>query len=172
MKQHITTEQLNELSEKGKEKLRKWWKPKKGDLSFEPIYSWSYQGYKKGYFHDYDRRWETEQVKGSINENMKDNAWVASCNHPVGKKSKITVKEKEYQSIVGEMINEDGDDYSPSERALPLLSIGVMIEFLDEQKDFEEWYEDILEPDGKDIYPKYKGELCDALWGAVKEVLK
>lgn len=32
MKQHITTEQLNELSEKGKGKLREWWKPKVGDL--------------------------------------------------------------------------------------------------------------------------------------------
>lgn len=27
MKQHITSSQLNELSDKGKEKLRKWWKP-------------------------------------------------------------------------------------------------------------------------------------------------
>jgi len=27
MKQHITIKQLNELSEKGKERLRKWWKP-------------------------------------------------------------------------------------------------------------------------------------------------
>lgn len=27
MKQHITVEQLNKLSDKGREKLRKWWKP-------------------------------------------------------------------------------------------------------------------------------------------------
>lgn len=32
MKQHITVEQLNELSEKGKERLRKWWKPQDGDM--------------------------------------------------------------------------------------------------------------------------------------------
>jgi len=31
MKQHITVEQLNELSEKGKKGLRKWWEPKEGD---------------------------------------------------------------------------------------------------------------------------------------------
>ena len=31
MKQHITPKQLNELSEKGKERLRKWWLPKEGD---------------------------------------------------------------------------------------------------------------------------------------------
>ena len=33
MKQHITTEQLDfELNDKGKAKLRSWWKPKIGDL--------------------------------------------------------------------------------------------------------------------------------------------
>lgn len=32
MKQYISIEQLNELSEKGKERLRNWWKPEMGDL--------------------------------------------------------------------------------------------------------------------------------------------
>ena len=32
MKQHISPEQLEELSEKGNKKLRKWWKPKESDL--------------------------------------------------------------------------------------------------------------------------------------------
>lgn len=32
MKQHITPEQLNELSEKGRERLRAWWQPVEGDL--------------------------------------------------------------------------------------------------------------------------------------------
>lgn len=31
MKQHISIKQLNELSEKGRKKLRKWWKPQVGD---------------------------------------------------------------------------------------------------------------------------------------------
>ena len=31
MKQHITIDQLNELSDKGKKKLIKWWEPKEGD---------------------------------------------------------------------------------------------------------------------------------------------
>lgn len=35
MKQHITVEQLGKLSEKGKNKLRKWWKPEVGDLIFK-----------------------------------------------------------------------------------------------------------------------------------------
>lgn len=34
MKQHITDEQLGELSNKGKNRLRKWWKPKHGDLYY------------------------------------------------------------------------------------------------------------------------------------------
>lgn len=32
MKQHITPKQLNELSEKGKKRLRRWWKPRDGDI--------------------------------------------------------------------------------------------------------------------------------------------
>lgn len=35
MKQHITIKQLNELSDKGKERLRKWWKPQFGDFAME-----------------------------------------------------------------------------------------------------------------------------------------
>lgn len=33
MKQHITIEQLNEISEKGRERLRTWWKPQLFDLT-------------------------------------------------------------------------------------------------------------------------------------------
>lgn len=32
MKQHITIEQLNELSEKDKKRLVEWWQPKEGDI--------------------------------------------------------------------------------------------------------------------------------------------
>lgn len=48
MKQHITPKQLNELSEKGKEKLRKWWKPKEGDwfiskdAGYDIVRTWPY----------------------------------------------------------------------------------------------------------------------------------
>ena len=31
MKQHITAKQLNELGEKGKDRLRKWWEPEEGN---------------------------------------------------------------------------------------------------------------------------------------------
>lgn len=53
----------------------------------------------------------------------------------------------------------------------PILSIGQMIEFLDEHNEYEDWWEDLFYPSGKDVLPKYDGELCDALWEAVKEVL-
>lgn len=37
MKQHITIEQLNELTDKGRERLREWWKPKTlGELFYDP----------------------------------------------------------------------------------------------------------------------------------------
>ena len=39
MKQNISIEQLNELSDKGKEKLRKWWIPKDGDISIDPLWT-------------------------------------------------------------------------------------------------------------------------------------
>lgn len=32
MKQHVTVEQVNQLSEKGKNSLREWWKPIEGDF--------------------------------------------------------------------------------------------------------------------------------------------
>ena len=37
MKQNITEKQLNELSEKGKKRLRKWWKPKTGDFMISDL---------------------------------------------------------------------------------------------------------------------------------------
>ena len=47
MKQHITTNQLSELSDQSKDKLRKWWKPKEGDYikyvnsdSTTIVYAW------------------------------------------------------------------------------------------------------------------------------------
>ena len=41
MKQHITLKQLNELSKKGKEKLRKWWKPE-----WWHLFIWTKEGQK------------------------------------------------------------------------------------------------------------------------------
>ncbi len=106
MKQQATLEQLNELSEKGKEKLQKWW----------------------------DKTEYTSYCEHCKNEGL----------------------------------------YYEDPKNEPLLSIGEMIEFLDENKYWltierlnEGWglFED---PTGR--YDK--SELCDALWLAVKEVLE
>ena len=126
MKQNITPEQLNELSDKGKEKLRKWWIPRRGDI----VYG----------------------------------------NSPV--------EENRLISLVAENVDEKGisDNESyvwiPKEKGLPLLSIGQMIEFLDEDADSlmnmgDHWI----------VYDRkndslFKVELADALWEACKEVLK
>ena len=117
MKQNITIEQLNELSEKGKKKLRKWWKPKEGDLFLDTI------------------------GEGQV---------VWCCEDDV------------------------------EEGSLPLLSIGQMIEFLDEhllegnyqiQRNGERnsWR---LNSDDIEFDEEGKSELCDMSWQAVKEILE
>jgi len=128
MKQKITVKQLDELSEKGKKKLREWWKPKEGD-------------------------------------------WILNkAIHPKsGKKHKIELCLSSPTAFVWEqMIN----------NALPLLSIGQMIEFLDYHLlDIVTYCEDnkIIKYE-VDLFPRklvyFKNKnLCDALWLAVKEIL-
>ncbi len=128
MKQHITVGHLNELSEKGKEKLKEWW--------------WS-------------KLDETDQ-------------WV----------------EKDAHRIIGSAM-------FPTKE---WMTIGRMIEFLDEHWTFEKYQSfcilkergwgvgDYNEPSGIEsinyfasrVFTKndHFPELCDALWAAVKEVLE
>lgn len=49
MKQRITVEQLNELTEEQKEKLREWWEPADGDVFFR---NGRVQVCDEGYYHD------------------------------------------------------------------------------------------------------------------------
>lgn len=122
MKQHITPKQLNELSEKGKERLRKWWKPKRGD--------WFY-------------------------------------THNAGKVALITkgMKTKSNRFFLNR-----------KDRLSPLLSIGQMIEFLDDRDEWSmekifTWSIDLDRDDGiKDVYDLV--ELVDSLWEACKKVLE
>lgn len=113
MKQHITVEQLNELSDKLQKKLRVW---------FTDNYS--------------DKDIPSSECIDTSGEHRSD--WPSSCKYG-------------YE---------------------PLLSIGQLIEFLDEHNEYEHWWEEILYPEGKDIFLKYEGELCDALWEAVKKILE
>lgn len=92
---------------------------------------------------------------------------------------------------VGDFWNDDGyercvdSDYKQGIYDNPLLSIGQMIEFLDENKEeFDviyktrnEWGVGSYERDGYNgdfIYSfvEYCDELCDALWEAVKDTLE
>lgn len=69
--------------------------------------------------------------------------------------------------------------YPESDLPYPSLSIGQMIEFLDEHTPinygaFEHWLNIIsrytIDDDG--VHPNYEGELCDVLFTAVKEILE
>lgn len=62
-------------------------------------------------------------------------------------------------------------------RFIPLLSIGQMIEFLDEEcgawkmESWQEW--EIVDTEmNKNITLSKSAELCDALWNSVKEILE
>ncbi len=117
MKQHITVDQLNELSEEHRESIRELWKPMVGDVYFN-----------------------------------------FSSLHTDAVNNRTTIK--------------------PS--YLPLLSIGQMIEYLDEHYSLLEivkgqlsnsWHiQDRSLPSIVNL-PKFEEELCDRLWSAVKEVL-
>ena len=120
MKKYITIVQLNELSEKGKNKLREWWKPEYGDKFIAPLrfnYTVIYTG--EGYV-----------PKDII-------------------KDKIT---------------------------FPLLSIGQMIEFLEEQRKFPPIKvlianEATMMKDGH-VDSKDTRYWCDYLWEAIKQILE
>ena len=150
MKQHITPKQLNELSKKGKERLRKWWKPKEGDF----VYG------------------ENRYLEKS------SSIFTQGCT-----------SKTELHCSCGRV--ECGDVYKKSE-ALPLLSIGQMIEFLmkhDKHRTFISWNTvfDVqyigrtwfgkIELDKKNVKIVFRdgygmGELVDTLWYACKEILK
>lgn len=134
MKQHITPEQLNELTDEQKEKLREWWNPQYGDMTNHDL-TWGDDGDGKRGFWEEDKEIETAFTNG----------------------------------------------YVP---CYPLLSIGQMIEFLD-SLDLEvciskphltqyevaiyDKYTDKIQLNVDQGF--YQGELCDALWEAVKELL-
>lgn len=141
MKQHITIEQLSELSEKGKERLRNWWEEIaiRGDLCF----------HKSG---------------GVCTILNNQSPYFLVAYDP--QKTRLDVQAMRIAQI----------DFDP------LLSIGQMIEFLDEHLKTD-WSihhgKDLLFFASSDrdgfwgITPKNKkGELADGLWEIIKEVLE
>ena len=154
MKQHITTKQLNELSEKGKESLRKWW----------------YERFEAGDRCVY-QDWGDECVVRYDKENSFEVSF-PQCS-PVDE---------------GELRNDRVvRPFSVGAVPLiyPLLSVGQMIEFLDEnwEKPFKYWYIERgkgwwfsswngrRNGEGK-VLTETKTELCNALWEATKDILE
>jgi hypothetical protein len=120
MKQHITIDELNNLTAEQTERLREWWNPKLGDFYYDTVT-------KTESLFDYD-------MENEFKENN-----------------------REY-------------------RMRPLLSIGQMIELIQDKKPllkgisknrFDKWFINI-----DNGMLGYKDELCDALWETVKQLLK
>ena len=142
MKQRISIEQLNELSEKGKEKLKSWAAPNE----------------------DY-----TEKDQDFL------------CVHQCGNDN------CQSKNTTGWSMDREMNNYDWWRDAYPLLSIGQMIEFLDEYTNGYDlnirihsagtgWQrpgQRLVDIDGLPVNEiEDEEELCDALFEAVKEVLE
>ena len=143
MKQRITSEQLQELNEEQKQRLRDLWKSGLGDSFATFIASgWRLPKY------DGPPIFYESRIREKI---------VGACGGYC-----------DCESVI-----DDGDDPAvmPDETSLPLLSIGQMIEILTTVTKNEK-YNDLWHLLNGCSKCRIAGiELCDALWQAVKAVL-
>lgn len=137
MKQHVTIDQLNGLSEKGKQRLREWWRPGQGDIVS---------------VHGITMSTDLPSVDGKYH---KEYGWYTSTS-------------------------------SGTEKALPLLSIGQLIEFLEENDRYgvgtrnegiNDWVYCFIDNENSNYeemeFDKSKlRNPCDALWSTCVEVLE
>ncbi len=143
MKQNITKEQLNELSEKARKKLHEWWKPEWGDQYID-VLGGEYANPNMVYVSALDFAHGHTLTEEDIKATEGFHSW-----------SKPPIK--------WERLN------------LPLLSIGKMIEFL-EQKEADKAL--VRQESSLNAQSTEYGELinlvsmCDTLWEAVKEILE
>lgn len=176
MKQHITTEDLNQLSEKGEKRLREWWKPEEGDAILIS------KGIRYG---DGYGSWAKDRTK----ENRTFYIGNISIGDGSGSEERYKGDVKFPAFLESEYLDDNTFEY-PIDKCLPLLSIGQMIEFLDEKvekdKCITQWYfteNGLTRTDGIDVRDKdfqhfyYRigkddYNWCDALWEAVKEKLE
>ena len=114
MKQHITIHQLNELSDKGKEKLRDWWEPDLGDLYIREIDFLEIEKFNK--FADMMNRKLTEAEKST---GRKQRYFKHKNIEDINEKYDV-------EQVVIKKITKKARNTS----VFPLLSIGQMIEFL------------------------------------------
>lgn len=168
MKQHITSEQLNKLSEKGKEKLREWW-----------VKSFSFGGLT----------YCTVCRSVALPPEFSKVGTCYSRKHPECSKCK-TIRERvgKYAETLGLVRSPMEDRYvcyhNRDNCTLPLLSIGQMIEFLDPNSEnslivlrsFPDYAEDGVKRGGEwgleyGRRAYQATDLVDVLWEATKEIL-
>ncbi len=148
MKQHITVEQLNELTDRQRDKLRDWWEPRKGDIIYcEPLDP-DEQGRLDIYF---------SGMRDDFRIDLNNKKMVSIANN----QNVFTLDNLEWNH----------SDY----KAFPLLSVGQMIEFLSKKEDVLDRikYDGVyfkIKTIRKE-WSKASEELCDALWEAVKSIL-
>ena len=125
MKQHIAIEQLNELSDGGKEKLRDWWNPSVGDFLISKA-SGTYLTYGE------ERDFKENNLKDVelITNNETDSGYYGFCLGDTFP-SKPLPEKYDYEFRPGKI--ERAKEILNS--SLPLLSIGQMIEFLYENRE-------------------------------------
>lgn len=163
MKQHITKEQLGELSRKGKEKLRKWWEIKEGDRVYVlDKNGWEKRGY--GGYPDFDEIFSIESMftKDDIKFNIEEKKKYRieqkdeEGRYEFWTKEIDKLKKRDCPLIPNDCSEGEYGAWIEKKYCLPLLSIGQMIEFLD------------------DDWVPYEGSkcFCDSLWKLVKEELE
>ena len=158
MKQHISPADLAQLSDEQKERLREWWKPRAGDVFYGKFYYCDAQGN------------ECYSQRVCVND---DNYFQDVYKHPMYEKKYGKNPDIIMTCTVELCAIEKG-------RCLPLLSVGQMIQLLQDKAAYFNisnmyarlddkppgW--GVMKPDNFDIRAD---ELADALWRAVKEVL-
>lgn len=147
MRQHIAVDQLNELSDKGKEKLLEWWNCLDSEVCPRC-------GSKTNEFDRGEDSWDSPGYPMYVCPNC----------------------DATYHGWWAQWMPTDNDNEDYPKQLEPLLSIGQMIEFLGEQDYLLNIHQGQLSGkyyvwDRRKEKPN-RNELCDALWSATKECLE
>ncbi len=154
MKQHITIQQLNELSDKRKDKLRAWWKPAYGDCCMITE-AWMARNGESGI--DKKEYW--------IND-------VADYEYSMSSESVTPEMALEKEGIpllsIGQMIS-----FLYENTIFPIESITLHTGKGENETAVYAPYYDIEDDEHHALYFTYtEDNVCDALWETVKEILK
>jgi len=150
MKQHITIDQLNELTRGQKERLRGWWKPDFGD--------WFFSEKGKDILPISQQLGYTSSVVGRYAEYKRDEA----CPYDVVESGDLPLLS------IGQMIE--------FIKSIGIYDINITENWRDfpieagYNDDYKGW-EVELERSGLNSLEYWSDDLCDALWEAVKYIL-